>query len=162
MNSLDVINMMDPKHALFGLFFAFHNRLQTAGDTFYEEITVKQFFLFACMTLFPDSPPTANDLAKVMGCTRQNVKEILTSLEKKGFVTLTKSESDKRKRIVTLTEKAMLTAFKYTDKENEFLSRLYEGVSEEEIRYTYSILTKLEDNLKIINEELKNENNSNL
>ena len=162
MNSLDVINMMDPKHALFGLFFAFHNRLQTAGDAFYEEITVKQFFLFACMTLFPDSPPTANDLAKVMGCTRQNVKEILTSLEKKGFVTLIPSESDKRKRIVTLTEKAMLTASKYSDKENEFLQRLYDGVTEEQIITTYRFLSKIEDNLKIINEELKNENNSNL
>lgn len=162
MNPSDVVNMMDSKHALFGLFFAFHNRLQTAGDAFYDEITFKQFFLLACMSLFPDSPPTANDLAKVMGCTRQNVKEILTSLEKKGFITLTQSETDKRKRIVTLTEKAMLTAGKYRDDENEFLHRLYEGVTEEEIRYTYSVLSKLEDNLKIINEELKNENNSNL
>ena len=114
------------------------------------------------MTLFPDSPPTANDLAKVMGCTRQNVKEILTSLEKKGFVTLIPSESDKRKRIVTLTEKAMLTASKYSDKENEFLQRLYDGVTEEQIITTYRFLSKIEDNLKIINEELKNENNSNL
>ncbi len=155
MNSSDVLNMMDPKHALFGLFFAFHNRLQTAGDAFYQEITFKQFFLLACMSLFTDSPPTANDLSKVMGCTRQNVKEILTSLEKKGFVTLYQSKTDKRKRIVTLTEKAMITASKYRDGENEFLRRLYEGVTEEEIRYTYSVLTKLEDNLKIINEELK-------
>ena len=155
MNSADVLNMMDSKHALFGLFFAFHNRLQTAGDSFYEEITFKQFFLMACMSLFPDNPPTANDLAKVMGCTRQNVKEILSSLEKKGFITLTVSESDKRKRIVTLTEKALLTADKYKDSENEFLRRLYDGVSDEEIRYTYSILSKLEDNLKAINEEIR-------
>ena len=162
MNSTDVLNMIDPKHALFGMFFAFHNRLQTAGDAFYEEITIKQFFLMACMSLFPDSPPTANELAKIMGCSRQNVKEILTSLEKKGFVTLTVSENDKRKRIVTLTEKAMITAAKYRDSENEFLRRLYYGVSDEEVRNTYIFLSKLEDNLKAINEELKYENNSNL
>ena len=155
MNSADVLNMIDPKHALFGLFFAFHNRLQTAGDSFYEEITVKQFFLMACMSLFPDNPPTANDLAKTMGCTRQNVKEILTSLEKKGFVTLTPSENDKRKRCVTLTEKAIITADKYKDNENEFLRRLYEGVSDEEVINTYKFLSKIEDNLKAINEELK-------
>ena len=162
MNSLDVLDMMDGKHALFGLFFAFHNRLQTVGDAFYEEITCKQFFLMACMNLFPDTPPTANDLARVMGCTRQNVKEILTSLEKKGFVTFTVSEKDKRKRIVTLTEKAMLNSGKYRDKENEFLDRMYDGVTEEQIKNVYIFLSKLEDNVKAINEELKYENNSNL
>lgn len=161
-NSSDVLNMMDSKHALFGLFFAFHNRLQTAGDAFYQEITFKQFFLMACMNLFPDSPPTANDLAKTMGCTRQNVKEILTSLEKKGFVALSQSKFDKRKRIVTLTDKALFTASKYADKENEFLNKLYDGVTDEQIKTAYIFLSKLEDNLKIINEELKNENNSNL
>ena len=141
MNSTDVLNMIDPKHALFGMFFAFHNRLQTAGDAFYEEITVKQFFLMACMNLFPDTPPTANDLAKTMGCSRQNVKEILTSLEKKGFVTLSVSDNDKRKRIVTLTEKAMITADKYRDGENEFLRRLYDGVSDDEVKTIYRILS---------------------
>lgn len=155
MNPADVVNMMDSKHALFGLFFAFHNRLQIAGDSFYEEITVKQFFLMACMNLFPDTPPTANDLAKTMGCTRQNVKEILTSLEKKGFVTLSVSSNDKRKRIVTLTEKAMITADKYRDGENEFLRRLYDGVSDDEVKTIYRILSKIEENLKTINEELK-------
>ena len=155
MNPADVVNMMDSKHALFGLFFVFHNRLQTAGDSFYEEITVKQFFLMACMNLFPDTPPTANDLAKTMGCSRQNVKEILTSLEKKGFVTLSVSDNDKRKRIVTLTEKAMITADKYRDGENEFLRKLYDGVSDDEVKTIYRILSKIEGNLKTINEELK-------
>lgn len=155
MNPADVVNMMDSKHALFGLFFAFHNRLQTAGDSFYEEITVKQFFLMACMNLFPDTPPTANDLAKTMGCSRQNVKEILTSLEKKGFVTLSVSDNDKRKRIVTLTEKAMSAADKYRDGENEFLRKLYDGVSDDEVKTIYRILSKIEGNLKTINEELK-------
>lgn len=155
MNNIDVLNMMDAKYALFGFFFAFHNRLQTAGDAFYEEITCKQFFLMACMNLFKDTAPTANDLAKVMGCSRQNVKEILLSLEKKGFVSLIPSETDKRKRIVVLTEKAEQIADKYRKKETEFLERLYDGVTDEQIRSTYCFLSKLEDNLKLLNEEIK-------
>ena len=142
MNSIDVLNMIDPKHALFGMFFAFHNRLQTAGDAFYEEITVKQFFLMACMNLFQGEAPTVRDLAQVMGSSHQNVKQILIKLEKKGFVEMSVSENDKRKRIVTLTEKAMVTASKYRDSENEFLRRLYDGVSDEEVRNTYIFLSK--------------------
>jgi DNA-binding MarR family transcriptional regulator len=155
MNCFDVLNMIDPKYALFGYFFSFNNRLQSTGDAFYEEITCKQFFLLACMNLFPESPPTANELAKVMNCSRQNVKEILTSLEKKDYVMLLPCESDKRKRIVMLTEKALQVAEQYKEKEVMFLNKLYDGVTEEEIRSTYCFLAKLEENLIKFNEEIK-------
>lgn len=154
MKNIDVLNMIDAKYALFGFFFAFHNRLQTAGDAFYEEITCKQFFLLACMNLFNNTAPTANDLAKVMGCSRQNVKEILTSLEKKELVSLVPCETDKRKRIVVLTEKAEQLAAKYREKETKFLTRLYDGVTDQEIKSAYVFLSKLEDNLKMFNKEI--------
>ncbi len=148
MNASEIVQMMDHKYALFGLFFAFHNRLQAVGDSFYEEITCKQFFLLACMNLYPEEAPTANELAKTMGCTRQNVKEILNSLEKKQFVRLETDESDKRKKRVYLTEQAKLMGAKYRQKEVEFLVHLYEGVSDGEVDSAYSIISRIEDNLK--------------
>lgn len=148
MTSQEVLQMMDAKYALFGLFFAFHNRLQTVGDAFYEEITCKQFFLIACMNLYPDEAPTANELAKTMGCTRQNVKEILNSLEKKQLVRLEVDKKDKRKRRVYLTETAMQMAGKYREKEIQFLEGLYKNISDEEIAGVYSIISKIENNLK--------------
>lgn len=148
MNASEIVQMMDHKYALFGLFFAFHNRLQAVGDSFYEEITCKQFFLLACMNLYPEEAPTANELAKTMGCSRQNVKEILNSLEKKQFVRLENDENDKRKKRVYLTEQAKLMGAKYQQKEIEFLRHLYEGVSNEEVDSAYSIISKIEDNLK--------------
>lgn len=155
MNSIDALNMMGPQASLFGFFFAFSNRLQAVADNIYEGVTCKQFFLMACMRLFDQESPTANDLAKVMGCTRQNVKEILMSLEKKGFVSLAAHHSDKRKRVVVLTEKAQQMAEQYQSRDMEFLGRLYEGVSEEELRSVYLLLIKMEDNLKKLTEEIK-------
>lgn len=150
----EVLQIMDHKYALFGLFFAFHNRLQAVGDSFYEEITCKQFFLMACMNLFPDEAPTANELAKVMGCTRQNIKEILNSLEKKQLVRLEADINDKRKKRVYLTENAMIMADKYREKEISFLTGLYEGVTDEEVDSAYSIISKIESNLKRMKEEI--------
>lgn len=37
----DVLNNMPPQMGLFGLFFAFMNRLQAAGDSFYEGLSRK-------------------------------------------------------------------------------------------------------------------------
>lgn len=148
MNASDVLQIMDHKYALFGLFFAFHNRLQAVGDSFYDEITCKQFFLLACMNLYSDEAPTANELAKTMGCSRQNVKEILNSLEKKQLVRLEIDSKDKRKKRVYLTEQAKLMAVKYQQKETDFLQYLYEGVSEKEVDDAYNIISKIEENLK--------------
>lgn len=102
----------------------------------------------ACMNLFPDEAPTANQLSQVMGCSRQNVKEVLNSLCKKGLVVLQQDEKDKRKQRIYLTEKASLMSEKYAQKEHAFMSLLYNGISDDEIRTVYKIISKMEDNLK--------------
>lgn len=155
MGPTDVLQMIDHKYALFGLFFAFHNRLQAVGDSFYEEITCKQFFLMACLELFPQESPTANELAKVMGCSRQNVKEILNSLQKKDMVCLCLDEKDRRKQRVYRTEKAMAVAEKYRQKEESFLAHLFAEVTDEQIVSTYGVIAKIEDNLKRMKEYIE-------
>lgn len=155
MKALDVLQMMDHKKALFGLFFAFHNRLQAVGDSFYEEITCKQFFLLACMNLYQEEAPTANELARTMGCSRQNVKEILNSLEKKQMVRLEIDSKDKRKKRVYLTEHMQLMSAKYQQKETDFLKYLFEGVSDQEVDYTYNIISKIQENLVSIEGEFQ-------
>ncbi len=142
-----VLDIMPPQYGLFGLLFAFMNRLQATGDSFYEEITCKQFFLLACMNLFPDEAPTANQLCQVMGCSRQNVKEVLNGLCKKGFVVLHQDENDKRKQRIFLTDKAHKMGEHYSQKEKAFMELLYKGISENEIRTVYKIISRMEKNL---------------
>ena len=150
----DVLSAMPPQFGLFGLLFAFMNRLQTVGDAFYEEITCKQFFLFACLNLYPDEEPTSNELAETMGCTRQNVKQILDSLCKKELLVLIQDKNDKRKQHIYRTKKCEKLATKYFQKEQEFMQLLYHGISEEEIRSVFKIISKMENNLKKTGESL--------
>ena len=143
----DVVAEMDGRYALFGLLFAFQNRLQAVGDTFYDEITCKQFFLMACMNLFQGEAPTVQDLAQVMGSSHQNVKQILNKLEQKGFVKVEPDAEDRRKLRISLTEYAMATGEKYRLKEEEFMNGLFEGLETEEIRRAFFTLAKMEENL---------------
>ncbi|MBP3618003.1 MAG: MarR family transcriptional regulator [Lachnospiraceae bacterium] len=143
----DVVAEMDGRYALFGLLFALQNRLQAVGDTFYEEITCKQFFLMACMNLFQGEAPTVQDLAQVMGSSHQNVKQILNKLEQKGFLKVEPDEEDRRKLRISLTEYAALTGEKYRAKEDEFMTGLFDGVAEEEAKQAFLTLSKMEENL---------------
>mgnify|MGYP003292252668 CR=1 FL=1 len=151
----DVVAEMDGRYALFGLLFALQNRLQAVGDTFYEEITCKQFFLMACMNLFQGEAPTVQDLADVMGSSHQNVKQILNKLEQKGFVKVETDEEDRRKLRIFLTEYAMVTGEKYRQKEEEFMGGLFDGVEVQEARQAFLTLSKMEENLMKMKEASK-------
>ena len=53
-------------YVLFGSLLAMGNRLQAAGDRFYDEITTKQWFVLAVLETF-SAPPTLGELARGVG-----------------------------------------------------------------------------------------------
>jgi DNA-binding MarR family transcriptional regulator len=147
--------LVDNKRALFGLFLSFDNRLQAAGDSFYKEITCKQFFLLICLFLFQDMPPTLSELSELMGSSHQNVKQIVNKLETKGYVSTYFDEDDRRKLRIMSTKKVAELGDKYRVKEIDFLERFYEGVTDNEIETTFKTILKIEDNLTKIREDHK-------
>ncbi len=153
MDRSTMLTGLNAKTTLFGLFFAFDNQLQAAGDTFYEGITSKQFFLTICLSLFHDQYPTINELSEVMGSSHQNVKQIANKLEKNGFIKLLPDEQDKRKVRIAPTDKLMQLEIKHRAQGQEFMERLYDGLSEEEIAITLKTMTRIETNLISIRED---------
>lgn len=147
MNRDELIKGMEDKRILFGLFFAFSNRLQVAGDHFYEEITCKQFFLLICLSLFKEYPPTINELSDIMGSSHQNVKQIVNKLVEKEFLEIIPDNQDKRKLRIVMTDKMNQFQHKYENQEIDFMDQLYNGVSKEEVLTTLQTLQKLENNL---------------
>ncbi len=143
---------MDDRYALFGILFAFGNRLQTAGDSFYNDITCKQFFLLICLNLFPNEAPTINDLAEVMGCSHQNVKQLALKLEKNGFLTLLTDQEDKRKLRIVQTKALLEFANQNKSREIAFMQHLFEGIPADEIAVTYKVMNTMETNLTKIKE----------
>lgn len=63
---------------------------------------------FKCLKLFLDHPALPiKEISASLNITAGRITHILTSLEKKGYVTRHNDSSDKRNVIVTLTEKAL-------------------------------------------------------
>lgn len=144
----------DIKHLLFGTLFVLGNRLQTAGDVFYEEITCKQWFVMAGISLFTKEPPTINEIAETVGSSHQNIKQIVFKLEKAGFVKIYTDETDRRKTRVKLTEKCKKFEEKYNKKEIGFLDALYDGIDQEALIVTVETLRKMEQNLIRMKEQV--------
>ena len=85
-----------------------------------------------------------------MGSSHQNVKQILLKLEKKGFVSISVDEQDKRKQRIELTLYCQEFCEKNDEMSMTLLKRMFEGVSEEQLQTTIQTIIQIEDNLKEI------------
>ncbi|MDO5126636.1 MAG: MarR family transcriptional regulator [Eubacteriales bacterium] len=132
---------------LTGLLSAFENRFQACADSFFKEVTWKQFFTIICVNLCKEAP-TLNELAGIMGSSHQNVKQILLKLEKVGFVEFVSDEKDKRKQRVQTTKKCMEFCKMNEEESQNRLARLYEGVTQEQLMTTIYVISRMEKNLK--------------
>lgn len=110
-------------------------------------ISWKQFFVIICINLCKKAP-TVKELAEIMGSSHQNVKQILLKLEKKGFVSISVDEQDKRKQRIELTPYCQEFCEKNDERSMNLLKRMFEGVSEEQLQITIQTIIQIEDNLK--------------
>lgn len=145
-NSVDFGQMM-PAPFLIGLLNAFENRFQAVADSFFEEITWKQFFAIICINLCRESP-TINELSEVMGSSHQNVKQILLKLEKKGFVEMIADEKDRRKQRIVTTKKCEDFCQRNDQGSKIQMNKIFEGISQEQLITTIQTISQMERNLK--------------
>ena len=138
---------MPPETFLTGLLSAFGNRFQTVADSFFDEITWKQFFAIVCINLCKESP-TINELSAIMASSHQNVKQILLKLEKKGFVEMYVDEKDRRKQRIVTTGVCDEFCIKNAEESQTRMDQMFEGISEEQIFATIQTIIQMERNLK--------------
>ncbi len=81
------------------------NKLSQIGDVIFPDITFKQWFLLIVIEKMGKAEKNINDIAECMGTTRQNIKKMVSLLEPKGYVSISKSQQDARALKVQLTEK---------------------------------------------------------
>lgn len=136
-----------PAPFLIGLLSAFENRFQAVADSFFEEITWKQFFAIICINLCRESP-TINELSEVMGSSHQNVKQILLKLEKKGFVEMIVDEKDRRKQRIVTTKKCEDFCQRNDQGSKIQMNKIFEGISQEQLVTTIQTISQMERNLK--------------
>ncbi len=142
------------KYLLFGGTFVLANKLQFVGDMFVEGLSTKQWFLLRNLIDMPDDPPlTITQIALAMDSTRQNITKMLEAMEREGLVTLEDSVSDRRSRSVRITESGLDCAKQTALNAQNFLDRLYGGITQAELDTAGEVLKKMVKNLQSMQEE---------
>ena len=140
---------IDASLFLLGVLSAFDNRYQAKADSFFVDISWKQFFAIICINLCKE-PPTLKELADIMGSSHQNVKQILMKLEKKGYVQILQDEADKRKQRIVLTEKTKTFCEEHEEGSQRIVGKIFEGIDPRDIGVTINTIMQMEKNLEEI------------
>ena len=140
---------MEASFFLLGVLSAFDNRYQAKADSFFEDISWKQFFVIICINLCKN-PPTIKELAEITGSSHQNVKQILIKLEKKGYIQTLSDETDKRKQRIVLTEKTRTFCESHDGESEKIVHGIFAGIDPQEIAITIKTILQMEKNLEDI------------
>ena len=90
---------------------------------------------------------TFTQLGELLGCSRQNIKKLAASLEKKGLVTISRNPRDGRACVISPTEK-LAAYFRQTAQiHTEKLRDLFSVYSDGEMEQLFRLLMKLYNGL---------------
>lgn len=141
---------------IFSSLFILENQIKTLFDKSDPNITLKQFMLMV-MVEESKEPLTFTKLGTLLGCSRQNIKKLATSLEKNGFVQTQNSQADIRAAVVIPTEKFANYSKTISSSHSKKLGILFSGYSDEEVLQFYKLLMKLYKCTENLAEEISSE-----
>ncbi len=114
-----------------------HDRLSELG---FEDIRPAHGFMFKCIT---PNGATGIELAEYLGITKQAVSKMVDYLEKSGYVMRQTHPTDKRGKIIVLTERGWLVVKAKEEILTEIEQRWIENIGAERMQMLKEDLTKL-------------------
>ncbi|AAK81336.1 DNA-binding MarR family transcriptional regulator [Clostridium acetobutylicum] len=120
-----------------------NNKIQIQTDKYSDNITSRQYMTILAIFHLPEDETTLNNIAKKLGTTKQNIKQIINILEGKGYVQTMPSKQDKRAINVSVTKEGWQVAESYAEKSFELFGDIFNDFSVEEMKILWMLLKKL-------------------
>lgn len=95
------------------------------------------------------------ELAQKSGLAKNTLTSVLGRMEENGLICRTQSKGDRRRAVITLTDKARSARESYEAVSQQMNRLFFRGFSEEEAALLDSLLDRVLDNLKQTEEDLK-------
>lgn len=154
---MDNMDSMPDQKFIFGGVQVVANQMDTLLERELKEynLTTKQWLLTIVVQNIFDHDPTLKEVAKSMGSSHQNVKQVALKLEQKGFVVMEKDPHDARITRIKLTDAVDSFGTESQQKSEIFTEKLFDGISDEELAITRKAVEKLLANLEKMDQESK-------
>ena len=109
-----------------------------------DQITTKQWLMMIVMTNAFQNPPSMQEVADAMSTTHQNVKQLATRLEARGFLKIERDPENKRIHRLKVTAECFEYWDKRTPEDAKSIVSLFQGLEDIDIKNLFEIMGKLE------------------
>ncbi len=123
--------------------FSLANKLQVRGDEYLGSLTSRQYMTMVAIAHLSEGKVTFNNIARKLGSTKQNVKQIVTAMENKGYLNVIPNPKDRRAVNVIITETGKQVLYQVSEKGIFFMAELFKNFSTEELETIWGMLKKL-------------------
>ncbi|AGY77775.1 MarR family winged helix-turn-helix transcriptional regulator [Clostridium autoethanogenum] len=123
--------------------FSLANKLQVRGDEYLGDLTSRQYMTMVAIAHLSEGKTTLNNIARKLGSTKQNVKQIVTVMQKKEYVDVVPNTEDRRAVNVIITEAGKQVLYQVSEKGILFMAQLFKDFSTEELETIWGMLKKL-------------------
>jgi DNA-binding MarR family transcriptional regulator len=146
MNKTDSI---PDKYYIFATLLIIANRMDTLLSRDLKEfgVTTKQWFVSETIKSIFEKPPTINDVAKEMGSSHQNIKQVALKLQQKGLLSLVKDKKDARVTRLRMTEKSFAFWERTQVKGDFFIENMLKDIEKKNLAIARGVLQRMVSNL---------------
>ena len=128
---------------IYATLFSLSNKLQIQGDRYLGALTSRQLMTMIAIVHLPKEQTSLNAIAQKLGTTKQNVKQLVTALEKKNLITMKSSDSDKRAYTVEITEHGKEVLIESNERGMSFFADIFKEFSIDELETFWGLMKKL-------------------
>lgn len=123
--------------------FSLANKIQVKADKYIGIMTSRQMMAMIAIAHLHEDQTTLNNIARKLGTTKQSVKQIITIMERKGYVITVPSQQDKRAVNVKVTQYGKQVVVEASEKGIYFFADVFKGFNTEEMETLWGLLKKL-------------------
>ena len=142
-------SQMPDQQFIFGTLLLTANRMDTMLERELSKfnVTAKQWFMSVIIYSLFDEDPTIKDVARTMGNSHQNVKQVALKLAEKGLLELVKDQNDGRVTRLVMTDKSAAFWAQTDEPGKEFMANLFSGLNDQDIACARKVLMQMWQNL---------------
>jgi DNA-binding MarR family transcriptional regulator len=86
---------------------------------------------------------TMNNIARKLGTTKQNVKQLITNIERKGYIDILPNDYDRRSCNVKITDSGKRIMIEFSERGIGGLADLFNGFTKEELEVLWGLLKRM-------------------
>ena len=127
----------------FATLFSLANKLQVTSNVYLKNFTMRQLMVMIAIIHLPEDEASLNNIARKLGTSKQTVKQLVSLIERNGYVVTAPSRRDKRAVNVTITPPGKQALLEDNELGLKFFDQLFHDFSLEEMEVLWNLLKKL-------------------